>query len=60
MTTHYISFELDIERNENELAWFEKYHKLYIEPIIEKLDWNGIVEWRSGYENNLLKSFTHK
>ena len=59
MTTNYISFDLEIAYNENQLMWFEKCHKLYIIPIIDKLGWKGVVEWRSGYENNLLRQFEY-
>ncbi len=54
---HKIRFCLDINRNENELDWFSWYYRqieLQLKPIIEK------VEWRSGYDNSLIKLINYK
>ncbi len=54
MDEEMINFSLDIDRNEDELSWFKWYH----EEIIRKLkDLVEVVEWRSNYDNEIIKLF---
>ena len=58
MDEQHIIFNLDIERSENELEWFAWYFEelvLNVSTLKEKVD---KVEWRSGYDHELLKTIT--
>ena len=53
MDNNTITFSLDIGREENEKEWFDWYQENLISKfkrIIER------VEWRSNYENELIKT----
>ncbi|WP_338762940.1 hypothetical protein WAF17_18620 [Bernardetia sp. ABR2-2B] len=52
-----ICFDLDIGREENESEWFEWYHQNLIIPIEKQNPVFSKIEWETGYERKILKTF---
>lgn len=52
-----IIFDIEIDKDENELKWFNWYHKNLVVPILNEFDASLKVEWRSNYDNRILKLF---
>ena len=47
-------FTLEIDRNENEASWFSWYHEEIVKKLKEIVE---VVEWRSNYDNEIIKLF---
>ncbi|WP_375559766.1 hypothetical protein ACE193_18835 [Bernardetia sp. OM2101] len=57
MDNNSICFDLDIGREENESEWFEWYHQNLIAPIEKQKSVFSKIEWETGYERKVLKTF---
>ncbi len=52
-----ICFDLEIGRDEDESEWFEWYHQNLIVPIEKQKPVFSKIEWETGYERKILKTF---
>lgn len=55
-----ILFNLDINRNEEELYWFEWYQEHFIKYINKNHSRFSKIEWRSKYDNDIIKTIENK
>ncbi|WP_338812597.1 hypothetical protein V9L05_14570 [Bernardetia sp. Wsw4-3y2] len=57
INNNLIYFDLDIGREENESEWFEWYYQNLIIPIEKQKTVFSKIEWETGYECKILKTF---